>query len=264
MVSRLDGASGGEAQGISETTHQRPLIINLLTKGAWQRCQAEGGKKVTINLSRLDEDIPRVFAVFAGMDKEYVALIRKHHAAVLDADLTMQAKNKSAEATKEAVKELKRKYFEKAMAVLDTIREEYRPKVEPKKYSTEERLLNVTLWSQPLPTSTADELRSLYLEHKGNPDFDQLLEAEIRRRETKNPNDMALRSLRHQIEAEPQDQAFAELKKIETGLAFLASMDHYPAKLESLSHHEIRNVDADLAAYPILDGPTFRPVFDIR
>lgn len=219
---------------------------------------------MTINLSRLNEDIPRVFAVFAGMDKEYVALVRKYHVVAVNPDFSMQAKNKEAEATKGKVKELKRKYFERAKAVLEKIREEYQPKVEAKKYTTEERLLNVTLWSQVLPTSTPDELRGLYLEHKGNPDFDQLLEAEIRRRETKNPNDMALRSLRHQIEAEPRDRAFVELQKVETGLASLAAMDYYPAKLQSLAHHELRNVGADLGKHPVLDGHVFRSVFDIR
>jgi len=217
------------------------------------------------SLSRLNEDLERVYAVFAGMDGEYVELIRKYHQVSTNPDYTFQAKNKAAEATKEAIRELKRKYFEKAKAVIEKIREEYRPKVEPKRYSTEERLLNVTLWSQTMPTATVDELRNLYMEHKGNEDFDQLLEAELRRREAKDPNDMVIRQFRHQMTAEPADRALAELKKVEAGLSFLLiSSDYYPAKLKSLAHHEMHNVEADLAAHPILEGPTFRPVFDIR
>ena len=217
------------------------------------------------DLSRLSEDLERVYAVFAGMDGEYVELIRKYHQVSTNPDYTFQAKNKAAEATKESVRELKRKYFEKAKAVIERIREEYRPKVEPKRYSTEERLLNVTLWTQTLPTATVDELRNMWMEHKGNEDFDRLLEAELRRREEKDPNNMALRQFRHQMTAEPEDKALAALKKVESGLSFLLiSADNYPAQLKSLEQFELRNVAADLARHPILEGPTFRPVFDIR
>ena len=217
---------------------------------------------MTVNLSRLQDDFQRVFWVYQGMDKEYVDLIRGYHRIAVEPDYTMQAKNKFREETKEAVQEMKRKYFERAKEVIEKIREEYRPKVEPKKYSTEERLLNVTLWTQTMPTATVDELRQLYLEHKGDPDFEQLLEAELRRRD--DTGDLNLQRLKHERTAEPQDQAFAELNKLQAGLSFLASQHFYPANLKSLEHHELRNVDADLSAHPINDGHVFRPRFDIR
>ena len=76
---------------------------------------------------------------------------------------------------------------------------------------------------------------------------------------------MALRQFRHQMTAEPEDKALAALKKVESGLSFLLiSADNYPAQLKSLEQFELRNVAADLARHPILEGPTFRPVFDIR
>ncbi|MFY9505150.1 MAG: hypothetical protein WAQ32_08945 [Dethiobacteria bacterium] len=217
---------------------------------------------MTINLSRLTEDFQRVFRVYVGMDKEYVALIRRYHTVAVEPDFTMQAKNKAREETKEAVQELKRKYFEQAKEMIEKIREEYRPKVEPKSYTTEERLLNVALWTQTMPQATVDELRQLYLEYKGDPDFEQLLEAEIRRRD--DSGDLNLQALKHERTAEPQDRAFAELKKLEAGLAFLTSQHYYPAKLESLEHNELRNVDSDLDRYPIDDGHIFRPLFDIK
>ena len=122
---------------------------------------------MTASLSRLEQDLQRVFNVYEGMDGEYVKLIRKHHGVATNPDLTMQAKNKDREATKEAVQELKRRYFDKAKAEIDKRREEYKPKVTAPKLSTQERLLNVTLWTQTLPTATAAELRELYLEQHG-------------------------------------------------------------------------------------------------
>jgi|LSQX01.3.fsa_nt_gb hypothetical protein len=217
---------------------------------------------MTINLSRLEEDFQKVFQVYQGMDKDYVDLIRHYHGVAVNPDLTMQAKNKAKEETKEAVQELKRKYFERAKEVIEKIREEYQPKVEPKKYNTEERLLNVTLWTQTMPTATVDELRQLYLEHKGDPDFEQLLEAEIRRRD--DSDDLSLQTFKHDRVAEPRDRAFTELDKIERGLAFLASQHYYPANFEGLEHFELRNVDADLDRYPIDDGHVYRPLFDIK
>ncbi len=217
---------------------------------------------MTVSLSRLEQDLQRVFNVYEGMDGEYVKLIRKHHGVATNPDLTMQAKNKDREATKEAVQELKRRYFDKAKAEIDKRREEYKPKVTAPKLSTQERLLNVTLWTQTMPTATVDELRALYLEHKGIPDFEQLLEAEFRKRD--DSGDLNLQQLKHEIANEPEDRALARLQKVEDALSFLAGQHFYPAKLESTEHFELRDVGADLDRYPISDGPTFRPVFDIR
>jgi hypothetical protein len=219
---------------------------------------------MTINPSRLNKDIGRVFAVYQGMDKAYVGLVRGYHKVALNPDLTQEAKDKARESTKEEVLELKRAYFGKAKAVLDVIREEYRPKVKAKEYTTEERLLNVNLWTATMPTATVDELRGLHLEHKGDPDFERLLEAELRRREQKDANDMAIRAFRHEVDNQPYDKAFAELAKIENALKFLTTMKFYPANLKSLEHHELRNVDSDLAKHPIDDGHVFRPIFDIK
>jgi hypothetical protein len=215
---------------------------------------------MTVSLSRLEQDLQRVFKVYEGMDSEYIKLIRKHHSVATNQDLTMQAKNKDREATKEAVQELKRRYFEKAKAEIDKLREAYRPKVETPKLSSAERLLNVTLWTQTLPTATAAELRELYLEHKGNEDFMQLLEAQFRQRK----DDLGLQQLKHEIANEPEDRALARLQKVEDAISFLAGQHFYPAKLESTEHFELRDVGADLDRYPISDGPTFRPVFDIK
>lgn len=217
---------------------------------------------MTINLSRLEDDFQRVFRVYQGMDEEYVDLIRGYHRTAVEPDFTPQAKNKFREEAKEAVQELKRKYFEWAKEMIEMIRKEYRPKVEPKKYSTEERLLNVTLWSQTIPTTTVDELRQLYLEHKGDPDFEQLLEAEIRRRD--DTDDLNLQAFKHERIAEPQDKAFSELNKLQASLSFLTLQHYYPAGLKSLKHYELRNVGADLDRYPIDDGHTYRPLFDIK
>ena len=103
------------------------------------------------------------------MDRDYIAEIRRCHSVMINPDYTPEAKVKIREETKERVQELKRRYFEEAKAVIEKIREEYQPKVKPKSYTTEERLLNVTLWTQTMPTATVDELRQLCLEHKGNP-----------------------------------------------------------------------------------------------
>lgn len=211
-------------------------------------------------LNRLSEDLQKVFKTYEGMDKEYVKIIRKHHGVATNPDLTEQAKNKDRAATVEAVQELKRKYFERAKAEIDKLREAYRPKVEIPKLSSAERLLNVTLWTQTLPTATAAELRELYLEHKGNEDFMQLLEAQFRQRK----DDLGLQQLKHEIAHEPEDRALARLQKAEDALSFLTNQHFYPAKLKSTEHFELRSVGADLDRYPISDGPTFRPVFDIK
>lgn len=213
-------------------------------------------------LKKLKGDMERVFRVYGNMDRDYIAEIRRCHSVMINPDYTPEAKVKVREETKERIQELKRRYFEEAKAVIEKIREEYQPKVKPKSYTTEERLLNVTLWTQTMPTATVDELRQLYLEHKGNPDFEQLLEAELRRRD--DTGDLDLQAFKHERTAEPQDRAFAELKKLEAGLAFLTSQHYYPAKLESLEHNELRNVDSDLDRYPIDDGHIFRPLFDIK
>ena len=85
-------------------------------------------------LNRLSEDLQKVFKTYEGMDKEYVKIIRKHHGVATNPDLTEQAKNKDRAATVEAVQELKRKYFERAKAEIDKLREAYRPKVEIRNY----------------------------------------------------------------------------------------------------------------------------------
>lgn len=213
-------------------------------------------------MSKINQEIARVFTVYAGMDAEYEGLIQAYHVVALNPDVTPEAKTRNRQETKIKVKELKKKYADKAKAVLEQIRREYAPKPTSKRYTTEERLLNATLWAATLPTATSDELRGLHLEHGSDPDFNRLLEAELRRREAEKPNDLTVKQIRHDL-VPAEDPALGELRRIEVAVDFLASVEHYPARLTSLSSHQLRNVDSDLDKTPILDGPTYRPLFKI-
>lgn len=230
------------------------------------------------------ESIGKIFEVFDGMTQDYVKLIREHHKVVtagVESSLPGRKTavgmysdeyiNQHRAQTKEAVKQLKKTYVDRAKEVINSIKEEYGVKLpEPPEVPSSpdeqmryqlERNNNITLWKAQLETATVMELRSLYQEHQSNPDFMILFKAELKKRE----KSAELTMLISEVENPPKDKAFESLNKIEIALNSLNQMNYFPVNLKNgLKKITYRDVDKDLDLYPILEGPTYRPVFDIK
>ena len=224
------------------------------------------------------------------MTKEYVKLIREHHRVVTakteksESPITgskFKGKmysdeyiNQHRAQTKEAVKQLKKVYIDKAKEVINSIKEKYGVKLpEPPEVPSSpdeqmryqlERNNNITLWKAQLETATVMELRSLYQEHQSNPDFMILFKAELRKRE----DSADLQKLKLEIENPPGDKAFDRLKQIEIGLDNINQIEHFPVNLKNgFKGISFRDIDDDLDKYPIPEGTPgipYRPVFDIK
>lgn len=230
------------------------------------------------------ESTGRIFEVFDGMTQEYVKLIREHHNVVTaKAESSLPGRKVSVgmysdeyikqhrARTKEAVKQLKKTYIDKAKEVINSIKEEYGiklpdPPVVPT--STDEQIRyqlernnNLILWKAQLEIATVAELKELYKEQQSNPDFMILFKAELKKRE-KSPE---LTMLISEVENPAKDRAFESLNKIEIGLNNILHMEYFPVNIKNgFKKMTYRNVDKDLDMYPILEGPTYRPVFDIK
>jgi len=233
------------------------------------------------------ESTGKIFEVFDGMTKEYVKLIREHHKVVTakteksESPITgskFKGKMYSDEyisqhraQTKEAVKQLKKVYIDKAKEVINSIKEKYGVKApEPPKVPNSpdeqmryqlERNNNIILWKAQLEAATVKELRELHQEYQNYPDFMILFKAELKKRE----KSAELTMLISEVENPPKDKAFESLNKIEIALNSLNQMNYFPVNLKNgLKKITYRDVDKDLDLYPILEGPTYRPVFDIK
>ena len=124
-----------------------------------------------------------------------------------------------------------------------------------------ERNNNITLWKAQLEAATVKELRELHQEYQNYPDFMILFKAELKKRE----KSAELTMLISEVENPPKDKAFESLNKIEIALNSLNQMNYFPVNLKNgLKKITYRDVDKDLDLYPILEGPTYRPVFDIK
>ena len=233
------------------------------------------------------ESIGKIFEVFDGMTQEYVKLIREHHKVVTAGVESSLPGRKTAVGmysdeyisqhraqTKEAVKQLKKTYVDRAKEVINSIKEKYGVKLpEPPKVPNTpdeqmryqlERNNNITLWKAQLETATVMELRSLYQEHQSNPDFMILFKAELRKRE----DSADLQKLKLEIENPPGDKTFDRLKQIEIGLDNINQIEHFPVNLKNgFKGISFRDIDDDLDKYPIPEGTPgipYRPVFDIK
>lgn len=233
------------------------------------------------------ESTRKIFEVFDGMTQDYVKLIREHHKVVTAGVKSSLPGRKTAVGmysdeyisqhraqTKEAVKQLKKVYIDKAKEVINSIKEKYGVKLpEPPEVPSSpdeqmryqlERNNNITLWKAQLETATVMELRSLYQEHQSNPDFMILFKAELRKRE----DSADLQKLKLEIENPPGDKAFNRLKQIEIGLDNINQIEHFPVNLKNgFKGISFRNIDDDLDKYPIPEGTPgipYRPVFDIK
>ncbi|NLK87800.1 MAG: hypothetical protein GX279_09950 [Clostridiaceae bacterium] len=211
----------------------------------------------------LKTELPRIFGVFAGMNNEYADLIREHHKVYLDGTLTSQAKFKHREQTKNQIKELKLSYVNKAKTVISKIREEYQEKPDAKQYTDMQKVHNAIMWTNIMPHADAAELREMYIENKGDPDFMKLLKVEFKKRS--GTADMNMQHLIHEVESGPDDGAFEMLDKIERGLNSLVSMDVYPYTLTAgLANLGLRQLNTDLDSFPIDGiGAEYRPVFSL-
>ncbi len=233
------------------------------------------------------ESIGKIFEVFDGMTQDYVKLIREHHKVVTAGFESSLPGRKTAVCmysdeyisqhrakTKEAVRQLKKVYIDKAKEVINSIKEKYGVKLpEPPEVPSSpdeqmryqlERNNNITLWKAQLETATVMELRSLYQEHQSNPDFMILFKAELRKRE----DSADLQKLILEIENPPGDKAFDRLKQIEIGLDNINQIEHFPVNLKNgFKGISFRDIDDDLDKYPIPEGTPgipYRPVFDIK
>lgn len=222
----------------------------------------------------IQKELPAIFAVFAtklnndvkanSMDDLYVELIRAHHNVVTNGRYNQEYIAEHRQETKKAIKDMKRLYLDKAKAVIQQIREKYTEQPKRPDRPTDEtayqlqRSNNLTLWTAQLPVATVDELRELYYKHRFDEDFMTLLDVELRKRD-----EPAALQLKYEIE-HPEGDTFVELDKLEKSLEFVLNGHYYPHGLtQGVTNIRYRDVDKDLDAYPIENGPTFRPVFKL-
>lgn len=218
--------------------------------------------------SAIQQRLPEVFAVFAPMDDRYVLAIQQHHKIVTQRDkYNPDYIARDRQETKKAIKEMKLEYLTKAKAVIAKIKEAYTEtpkKKEPGSAEDQmamqlERNNKLLIWSAQLPAASVDVLKELWVQHKDDEDFMTLLNVEFMKRKG-NPDALNLKA---KIENPVDNGNFAELDKVEKGLTFICNNDFYPAGLKGLENVSYRTVDTDLNLYPILNGPTYRPVFKL-
>jgi hypothetical protein len=221
---------------------------------------------------RINEKANEIFSIFKDMNKNYVKLIRAYHAVAVDkVTYTPEHIRSKYVETKTAVADLKRAYIDQAKAAINKIKEEngFKPVIPSIPASDQgqiryqlERNNNILLWRAQFETATVDELRALYKENRGNPDFMVLLEGLIRSRK----ENTELRILKLEIDNPQDDPAFTKLNKIEKILNFYVTAETYPENLnEGIGSPRTRNISNDLSALPTDPGAvSFRPVFDIR
>lgn len=222
---------------------------------------------------------PKIFQVFAGMDEEYVKLVRKYHDVVTSGEFNRATEARKKDETKAAVMALKKKYVDAAKAIIEEIKNKHRlPAPTVPTEGAAERLLNVTLWREQLSTATLDELRALHGDNRLNSDFMTLFNAELRIRRANDPNDLQLQAFEVELSKEPAESLFAELDKIVIVLNFHANNPHhYPQGLLPEAGQageaglggknvKLRQIDSDLAEHPIEGGPgiPYRTVFRLE
>lgn len=211
----------------------------------------------------LSQHYPKIFEVFAPMNKEYVQLIREHHNVALDNKYSKDYISQHQQETKKKIMEMKKAYVEKAKAVVSAIKEEFTEKLEIKELTDAQKLYNITLWTSIMGTATPTELKELYHENKGNVDFLKLLNAEFRKRD----NDAEVQRVQNEI-AHADSGKFAELENVNHSLTTIAHMENYPESLSisGFANLKLRTIDKDLVTYPNLEprGNAYRPIFDLK
>lgn len=210
--------------------------------------------------AQLQKDLEqKVYAPFESMDREYVEIIRTFHQKFLNPNFTQQYKNELRATAMNDIKELQRKYVAQAKETLAKIRDGLLPKVEKTQKTDTARLADITLWANTLPYASANELRDLWVKHNGDEDFMALLYTEFKKRK----DDPMIRKMKHEIENVPLAQEVQDLDKLQHTLNLYANSDLYPAFIHT-QKPEFRQVSVDLNSFPINDGATWRPVFDLK
>lgn len=210
--------------------------------------------------AQLQKDLEqKVYAPFESMDREYVEIIRTFHQKFLNPNFTEQYKNELRATAMNDIKELQRKYVAQAKEALAKIRDGLLPKVEKTQKTDTARLADITLWANTLPYASVNELRDLWVKHNGDEDFMALLYAEFQ----KQKDNVMMKAFKLEIENVPLAQEVQDLDKLQHTLNLYASSDMYPAFIHT-QKPEFRQVSVDLNSFPIDDGATWRPVFDLK
>lgn len=224
---------------------------------------------MTIKEFKLDEHLEKIAEPVKGMDEQYEKLIRQFHNIFLDESRTEQHKREQRAKISNEITDLKRESVNNSLEVIEQIREDYSVKApaEPGEEATE-RLLQVTLWKEFLPSAAVDELRRLYEGLSGNSDFMTLLHSEIRKR-----NDTESIRLKHEIENPPAPKGMEALDRLEKWLGAIKQVREYwhtslAEKIENgdynIDRGEQRSVDADFNKLPGDDIEGYRPKFKIK
>ena len=217
----------------------------------------------------LDEHLGTIADPLRGIDEEYEKLVRQVHNVFLEESRTDQHKREQKAKISNAIEELKMDGINNSLDVIEQIKEDYSVKApaEPGEEATE-RLLQVTLWKEFLPSAAVDELRRLYEGLSGNSDFMTLLHSEIRKR-----NDTESIRLKHEIENPPAPKGMEALDRLEKWLSAIKQVREYwhtslAEKIENgdynIDRGEQRSVDADFNKFPGDDIEGYRPKFKIK
>lgn len=209
----------------------------------------------------------RIFKHFTGMDDQYVQIIQKYHTIHLNNDYSEDYKNKSKLTTLDNVALLVKEKMDNAKAEIEKIKDEYTVMPEEKTYTLEEKTYNLTLWLSILPTSSIEELKVLHADNEANEDFMKVLKAELRTRSNSVAKSPGLDHFMLQLEHGVSDTRFKELDDLVKGFNFFTSTSRsgkYPSYItDSLANVKYRNINHDLALFPISEGAIFRPLFKI-
>ena len=210
----------------------------------------------------INNELPRIFKVFAGMNDAYVNLVRLYHAVAKTDRYTPDYKKECRLNTVQAIQTLKQEYVVSANKIIQQIKDEYSeqpPVVEEPK--TEQAMLlkeiqrsnNLTLWRQQMEFASVTDLRAMYQENKWDKDFRAMLDVELRKR----GNQPEANIFKLELENPPEDRIFKRINEIQKGLNSLVSMQYYPQSLaeNGLDDLKLRNFSQDLDV--VMDSPAF-------
>lgn len=207
--------------------------------------------------------VDEIAAVWAGADDEYVELVREYHKFAADVSRTDQAKSELKANIISRIHGLKFDYCERSLKAIEKIRARYTPAPETPQKTDTGRLCDITLWSRILPQKNTDELKTMWLDNQGDPDYIELVTAELRSR-----GDGPAKYLLATIEAGVPGPDMADLNKIEKGIALVRSSDMWHPRMDRCIRDQLRGFESravlkDLAAIPDKNPVGHRPAFSI-
>lgn len=217
------------------------------------------------------DHVKEIAAPFSGMNQEYEKIIREYHKVYLDNSRTEEYKRKQRARTANAVYDLVNDRVRAAKEIIENIKQRYTEPSGEIENNPSEKLFNFFYWKELLPFADYNELQQLYTENKNDPLFEKLFYVEMARRKKEQPDNFNLTEQEKLIAHIERKIDFPELNRIETTLNFVANTarEHFNPGIEAFIKSNRkeglypRSIAEDLNRYPVLEGPTYRPLFKL-